>query len=650
MAGAKDWQNFVINYGALACVHELAAVVGQTTTDVQRLRNLGACTKLAAPKGFVELFILWHGRQPEDADWPPPRKVGRQRTYAWQSREVAMLASLVGTLSVQNIADVLTNRLRLVTGDTTAERSQTAVQVRMNLIGLQTTDVVGGITTTAAATEINSLAIIHQSIASGELKAHRQGRLWVIPHDAWTAWKATRTFPPKGYVQLSTIRESLGIRSDKLSEYARMNLIPTAIRCNPYGTGRGGTKFGTWWIAPAVAKQILDDRKAGRPMPWSGRYDGNIEGTFKLWKKRQHPADCTVCADIWGKKGAPADYKAFAERYPPLAHGIKRHLTRPWAPGMTVAEIATACSCPQVDVRRAIRNNALAVTIHKGRQYASRTDVTRWKARKCPSGESDKSWLSLATAAKLYLFTERELRGYIKKRELRSKVGTDGAMRGVTYVMRHQCGQLREKLGFTEEEAARRVGVSVEKFRHLLEGVGWRKAKGIPLVTVQAVIKRVQSRCGHTLEEAADALGVPLKWVLEHKHLIRVSRPKWDLRRTYISEPMFQRLRAIKEAPPRDESLGSDWLRNGDAAKEAGVSRSTILNWMEAGELKAKPSKNGQRFHREAVRARARLYWKTVRFHRAVPPEWLQAEREAAPVIQLDAAANDVTDYDSLRM
>jgi len=160
---------------------------------------------------------------------------------------LALLASLVGQISQAEIAEVLTARLREKTGDPEAERTKTAVQVRTNQIGLQTTDVVGGLTTAEAAREIGSFAIVNQMIDKGELPTHRIGRLHVIPHAAWQEWKSKRVFPPTGYVQLSTIKDALGIKSDKLSEYARMGLIPTAIRCNPYGTrgrrrslGRGG--------------------------------------------------------------------------------------------------------------------------------------------------------------------------------------------------------------------------------------------------------------------------------------------------------------------------------------------------------------------------------------------------------------------------
>src|SRR3546814_4577691 len=64
----------------------------------------------------------------------------------------------------------------------------------------------------------------------------------------------------------------------------------------------------------------------------------------------------------------------------------------------------------------------------------------------------------------LYLFTVSELEDYIADKTLKSKTGTHGASRGTLYVSKHQCGQLRQRIGFTPEEAARRVGVTVERF------------------------------------------------------------------------------------------------------------------------------------------------------------------------------------------
>lgn len=59
----------------------------------------------------------------------------------------------------------------------------------------------------------------------------------------------------------------------------------------------------------------------------------------------------------------------------------------------------------------------------------------------------------------------------------------------------------------------------------------------------------------------------------------------------------------------------------------AGVTTGTIMKWAENGELKRRKAKNGWRYHREAVRARARPYWEKPRLHRAIPPNWLHKEQ-----------------------
>ena len=51
-------------------------------------------------------------------------------------------------------------------------------------------------------------------------------------------------------MRLSTLRQPLGIRSDKLSEFARMGYVPGAVRCNPFGVPGPSTQFGTWYIDP----------------------------------------------------------------------------------------------------------------------------------------------------------------------------------------------------------------------------------------------------------------------------------------------------------------------------------------------------------------------------------------------------------------
>ena len=634
MANA-DWQKFILAYGWRAARHELAAVVRQPVDEVDRVRRTASCKRLPEAKGFAELFSLWHGRAPADEEWPAPRKIGTRGIYEWQGRELALLATLVGRLGNTEIATVLTNRLRKLTGDRRAKRNRVAIQVRTNKIGMQSSDVVGGITTTQAGRDIGSLAVVHQMIYKKQLRPFRVGRLYVIPHAVWEAWKAKRVFPPEGYVLLTSVKKALSIRSDKLSEFARAGHIPTAKRCNPYGTKGPSTQFGTWWIDKKVAAKLVADRRAGRPMPWHGKPNpDNLRVTFKLWQKRKHPASCKTCAAIWGKKGAPRTFDDYALRYPPLAHGAKRHLTRPWSPGLTIRGVAALSGCSVRRVSRAIANGALNSSLEGRARYVSRTEATRWIARKCTTGDGDRSWISLATARKWYMFTLPELRRFIVGKRLKSKIGTFGAMRGVVYVSRHQCGQLREKIGFTERQAARRAGVSIARMRTLMRGVDWRKAAGIPLWTVQAAIKRLESRQGYTIAEAARAVGMPVQWVRARKldGTIKVSRAKWNRRRVYITEPMFQRLREAKREPAKRERFNAEWVHVNNAANEASVSICTIIKWAKNKELDRRRSRTGWRYHRRAVRTRARRYWRTVRFRRATPPAWLRIElkKEAA--------------------
>ena len=493
-------------------------------------------------------------------------------------------------------------------------------------------DAVGGITASEAGREIGAYLIVFQAIKGKTLPARRVGRLWVIPHAAWKAWKAKRTFPPKGYVQLSRIKRPLGIRSDKLSEWARTGYVPTAIRCNPYGTRAKSTKFGSWYIDPKVARKLVADRRAGRPMPWWGKPDpGNLAVTWKLLQKRRHPASCTTCAHIWGRKGAPITYADYAERYPPLAHGAKRHLTRKWSPGLTIEQVAKYTARSWSAVRIAIDNGTLTATRTGRSFYVSKTAATHWKARRCPLGGGRGSWISLSAAALQHQFTLSELRQFVEIGKLRSKLGTNGPMRGITYVPRHQVRQLRESIGFTQGQAARRAGISIARLRLLLKGVDWRGGDRIPLDTVNAVIKRIESRAGYSIEEAAAKLRTSVQWIHERKidGTIRIARAKWDQRRLYITAPMFERLQEARRNPVKREQFTADWLFLSEAAKEAGVSTGTLIAWADAGDVESRPSHIGRRYRRKSVRARARRYWSTVRFRRALPPDWLQ-ERGAA--------------------
>src|SRR5712664_1927850 len=109
------WQRFVLAHGWHARGHVLAAVLGQPVADVEHVRRTRACTRLKTGKRFAELFSLWHGRAPNDVDWPTPWK-GAAGVYEWQAPELALLASLVGRMGGAEISRILTTRLRLRTG------------------------------------------------------------------------------------------------------------------------------------------------------------------------------------------------------------------------------------------------------------------------------------------------------------------------------------------------------------------------------------------------------------------------------------------------------------------------------------------------------------------------------------------------------
>lgn len=238
---------------------------------------------------------------------------------------------------------------------------------------------------------------------------------------------------------------------------------------------------------------------------------------------------------------------------------------------------------------------------------------------------------SLESARKQHGFSLPELRAFMEAGDLAWKVGTDGAMRGVTYVNRHQVGQLRQRIGFSLAEAARRAGVSQPRFLELVEGVSWRASATegtYPLDTVNAVIKRIQSAAGHTVEDAAAELGVDVAWVEQQIDVgtVRVSRAKWDGRRRYITAPMLERLRQALADGRVVETERADWLLLSAAAREAGVTPGTIIKWRDTMGLKTRASPRGTRYHQASIRACARGYWDSgARNHRAVAPPWYQA-------------------------
>lgn len=620
-----SWQQFVAAAPRGTRIGDLAAAVGQPAAEVRAARSLAPCRRGKACS-FAVLFAQWHGREPEAHEWPAPPRSGGGHAYRWDPPEDALLATLVGQMDATQIAGVLTQRLRKITNDPKAERRATGVKLRTSHLGLMATDLVGGLTVQAAGRELGSEFAVRNAINNGTLRTRRVGHFLLIPHDVWQAWRATRVLPPKGYVQLSRYRERLGIRSDKLSEFARMGFIPTAVRCNPSCRGQKSTKFGTWFVDGKVARRMVADRHAGRPMPWHGRaLPDNLRATWKLYCKRRHPETCATCREIWGAEGAPKTLEEYSRRYPPLAHGAKRHLTWKWNDGVTAAELAREANVSYSHVQRAIANGVLRAKKAGVRRWTiTRTDATRWKARHCPVGDSVRSWISLQTARTWYGFTAKELRAYVDAGQLLQR---DVAGKGL--VCRQQVSDLRRELGYTEDEAAKRVGVSVGAFRELLAGVDWRGTGRIPLTTVHAVIKRLHSQHGYTIEEAAEAVRKDEAWVRARIRdgTIRVTRTQWDRRRLYVTAPMLERLRAAARRKARPKAVLSEaWLGLSDAAELAGLTTATIQNWRHAGELNCRHLSRGIFYARQSVKARARQYWRKPKFKRAAPPAWYREE------------------------
>ncbi len=625
----EDWQRFVIDHGAFARADHLVQILGKTRRQIDALR--GSCRRSGARRGgalgFAQLFQLWHGRDPDDEDWPLPK---RRRTghYEWLPVEDALLATLVGLLSVNEIAEVLTERLRRVTDDTDAQRSRAAVLLRINRIGLTTTDVPGGITVSAAARQIGCETTVRTAIARGRLEPRRVGRLLVIPFDQWEAFQRARKAPPVGTVSLSSLKRPLGIASDKLSEYARAGYIPGAEQCNLIGSKSPNTQFGTWHVPQHVADRLLADRAQGLPMPWHGKpYLGNLTASWKKWTGRKHPDTCPDCRRIWGSLGAPANFEDFKRRYPALTRGAKRHLTWKFNPGLTVHEVATACAVPAQSVRDAIDTGRLRAVEHDGGLYVSRVDATRWKAMHAPTGRGRGSWIALDVAAKRYGFPESQLRAWIADETLVHKVGDAGPMRGITYLLKHQCARLRETIGYSPKEAARRLGLAPAQARVLLDQLDWRGGEAVPLYVIQAAQKRMASNNGMTIAEAAGDVGQPEEWVEAQiaAGRIRVLTVPWRPDRRYLSDIMVRRLHQLARAGGANEvSIPPNWIRVSAAAVLAGVSSTIMSRWGRDGEVRCAPAPSGVRYDPESVRDRACRYWDTARWKRRAPPAWLR--------------------------
>jgi hypothetical protein len=634
------WQAFILKHGRGSRTRDLATVLQRTEIGVKRIKQIGfggAKTEARnAGLNFDELFVLWHGREPQESEWPLPSWLNGHCSYEWLQPEVSLLAALVGRLGKKEIAQVLTNRLRTITGDQSAERDTMAVQNQVSRLGLMLSDVIGGIPLSEAARQIGYYELLHRAKRSGELETFRVGRYDVIPYAAWEAFKAQKQLPPEGYVRLSTLRERLAIASDKLSEFARMGYVPGAVRVKPFGAGGiPSTQFGTWYIPPELAEQLLADRRAGRPMPWHGKpLLDNLKVTYKKWGVKRHTSHCAECAAIWGKAGPPDDFETYLQRYPQLDKASKRHLTANWHPGLTISEVANQAGVHMDRVQAAIDNEILPATDVQGQSFISRSDATKWIFKGNPNGENKKAWISVDTAMKLFCFSRQEIQQMIELDMAQSKLGMAGATRGIVYLLRADCQRIRETRHLSHEQAAEMVGIDLPHLREYLKRIRSDVADGsgaIPFSTVQQIIRRRQDsqRIVLTVEQAAAQLGVGNADVLDmiDQGVISPGRSFWDSQ-LEISAPMFKRLREELSKPTRTNRPEGDSVRLTAAAYLAGVSPTTVLRWADAGEVSNDLRPSGKFYAVESLKARARHYWRTTRLKRAARPAWLIAEAQ----------------------
>ena len=121
------------------------------------------------------------------------------------------------------------------------------------------------------------------------------------------------------------------------------------------------------------------------------------------------------------------------------------------------------------------------------------------------------------------------------------------------------------------QEAAQRLGLTVAHFRHLLDGVDWRKAAKIPLITVDAVRKRMESRNGYSIEDAASRVGKTPQWVQERiedgtiSGEIRTLKFKTQARFVPVEDKASEQSPDFRIFAPHRVELGAGWKKVSDA-------------------------------------------------------------------------------------
>lgn len=303
----------------------------------------------------------------------------------------------------------------------------------------------------------------------------------------------------------------------------------------------------------------------------------NLKTTYQRWLDRRHPPECPDCTHIWGCQGPPESFEDYAKRYPQLAHGAKRHLTFEWDPGLTVAEVANIVGCSHEHVLEAIENGMLEALLIGDVHHVTRTNMTRWKAARAPAGDGARSWITLQGASERYGFSLDALRAMVASGELRHRRGDAGHGWGAVRVSRRQCWQLRDKLGYTVQEAAERLNVSVSLIEEHLSQAGWRRSgELLPYETVRLLSRRL----------ARDRV---------------VAQAKQECHQGLVSAK--------------------------EAMAIAAVSKATFYRWADEGLVPRLAGPSGARYRDEDVRRQARVYWGAARRQGQTPPAWLAQEK-----------------------
>jgi len=490
------------------------------------------------------------------------------------------------------------------------------------------------LTLAEAGREIGSHAEVQHAVRHGVLRAREVGHNKFVSRADWEAWKATRQPPNPADVRLADLSVQLGIQADRLNEYARKGLIPGAVRRKRFlKPGSDPTKFGTWYLPRETADQLLANRATGATQPWQpGLQVEYADSVYDRWLEARHPASCEACAAIWGDAGPPKEKAEFVSRYAPLGKGAKFHLVRKWTPGLTVPALARKTGFSHVTIRRAINTGALQ-TINDGpKRRISDASAEACINQHSTLGAGADGWISLETAARQYHFTVSELEAHIAERTLRWRTSESRDKRELIQVRRGAVLKLRQRLGFSETHAAKLAKVTVAQLRAMLATVGERPPGAITIADLRLIIKKMRSRQGATLKEAAEELDRSVAWVkarLADGTATAIASP-WAKGQLILTAANMSKLRAALVDTKGESAQGAEWLSGEKASLLAGVSKVTLGRWAEANLVMREYAGRGWRYHRASVMAQAEAYWATATPRwRSMCPGWILAKTAA---------------------